>query len=449
MAGMALTGIGSGFPVQQFVDASVQAERAAKESSLNRKQGNLDVKISSYASVKKVLDSFQKSLKDLTAKDAFQTRSVALSTEGFLTTKADKNAVAGSYDIVVEKLAKAHKIGSGYATGNIKDNQGAGSLTLKTGGKEFTIDITADKSSLADIAQAINRADDNSGVKATVVTDNDGSRLVLFSDKTGVENKIEINPSVGGFGGMFDATSLKEVQPAEDAVVKIDGATVTRPSNEIKDAIAGVTLNLDKVSKDGEVTKLTIGYDKKSVTDNLKALVDSYNKIVETTKKLSSFDAENKKAGPLNGDSLLRNITTQLRDALGEQVEGASGNLKSLSDLGITTKRDGTLEIDDKILEEHIANNFDGIGRLFEGDSGIGSKLDSLLKGFTGKTGVLTTKNESLSEQLSKLGKQRIDLDDRMLKFESRVMKQFNAMDAMIGKMNDQMSSMMSMLMPT
>lgn len=447
MAGLSIPGVGSGFPVQQFVDASVQAERAAKESSLNRKQESIDVKISSYGSIKKVLDAFQKSLKDLTAKDAFQTRSAALSTEGFLTTKADKNAVAGSYDIVVEKLAKAHKVGSDYASGDIKDNQGAGSLTLKTGGKEFTVDIAEDKSSLADIAQAINRADDNSGVKATVVTDDGGSRLVLFSDKTGVENKIEVNTSVGGFGGMFATANLKEIQPAEDAVVIIDGATVTRPSNEIKDAIAGVTLNLDKVSKDGEATKLTISYDKKAVTDNLKALIDSYNKIVETTKKLSSFDAESKKAGPLNGDSLLRNITTQLRDALGEQVDGASGNLKSLSDLGITTKRDGTLEIDNKILDEHIANNFDGIGRLFDGDSGLANKLDSLLKDFTGKTGILTTKNESLSEQLSKLGKQRIDLDDRMLKFESRVMKQFNAMDAMIAKMNDQMNTMTSMLM--
>lgn len=451
MAGLSIPGVGSGFPVQQFVDATVQAERASKEGSLNRKQSDIDVKISSYASVKKELEAFQKSLKNLTDKDAFQQRSVKLSNEGFLTTQADKNAVAGSYDISVVQLAKADKVGSGYlASGtDINDNLGAGSLTLGIGAESFSVNIDAENSSLADIAKAINQADDNSGVNATVVTDDNGSRLVLFGDKTGTENKVTVNAGAGNFGGVFDGT-LENIQPAADAIIKIDGATVTRSSNEISDAIAGVTLNLDKVSTtDDPKTTLTIGYDKESVTENLKAFVDAYNKIVTTTKKLSSYDAENQKAGALNGDSLLRNITTQLRDAMGEQVDGASNTLKSLADLGITTTRDGTLEIDNKILDENIANNFDKIGRLFDGDSGLVSKLDTMLEGFTGRSGILTTRDESLNLQLGKVDKQREAFEVRMEKFEQRVMKQFNAMDAMVAEMNNQMSTMMSMLMPT
>ena len=317
------------------------------------------------------------------------------------------------------------------------------------GDKDFTVNIDAEKSSLADIAKTINQADDNNGVRATVVTDDNGSRLVLFGDKTGIENKIEISAGAADFGGIFAADKLKVIQPAVDAVIEVDGARVTRGSNEIKDVIAGVTLNLDKVNTaDDPITTLTIANDKESVTENLKSFVESYNKIVETTKKLSSYDAENKKAGPLNGDSLLRAISTQLRDALGEQVDGASSALKSLSDLGITTKRDGTLEIDNKILDNHIANNFDSIGRLFDGDSGLASKLDTMLESFTGRSGTITTKKESLDLQAGKFAKQRLDLDERMGKFESRVMKQFNAMDAMIANMNNQMNTMMSMLMP-
>lgn len=446
MAGIQLPGVGSGFPVQQFVDVTVQAERAPKENALNRKQASIDVQISSYGSIKKELDAFQKSLKDLTAKDAFQKRSVALSNEGFLAVKADKSAAAGSYEIVVQQLAKADKVGSGYVNGDIKDNLGAGNLTLKMGDKSFSVAVDAGKSSLADIARAINQAEDNAGISATVVTDDSGSRLVLFGDKTGTANKVEIS-GANGFSDIFAAGNLQNIQPAQDAIVIIDGATVTRSSNEIKDAIAGVTLNLNKLNNtDDPVTTLTIGNDKESVADNLKAFVDSYNKIVNLTKKLTSFDAENKKAGPLNGDSLARNLMTQLRDILGEQVGGSSDALKSLADLGITTKRDGTLEIDQKILDDNIANNFDKIGRLFDGDSGLANKLDGLLESFTGRTGILTTKNESLTEQLGKLSKQRLDLDDRMLRFESRVMKQFNAMDSMIAKMNDQLNSMMAML---
>ncbi|MDV2856435.1 flagellar filament capping protein FliD [Oceanimonas sp. CAM02] len=448
MAGIQLPGVGSGFPIQSFVDATVQAERAPKENALNRKQESLDVRISSYASLKKELDAFQKSLKDLTSKEAFQKRSVTLSNEGFFTAKADKNAVAGSYTLKVEQLAQAHKVGSGYVSGDIKDNLGAGSITLGMGAESFTVDVTADKSSLADIAKAINQSDDNTGVSATVVTDDNGPRLVLFGDKTGQENQISVSASGdAGLTDIFSSANMKPVQAAQDAIVNIDGATVTRSSNEIKDAIAGVTLNLDKLNNtDDPTTKLTIGYDKESVTENLKKFVESYNKIISTTKKLTSFDPESKAAGPLNGDTLVRNITSELRNALGAEVEGASSSLKSLSDLGITTKRDGTLEIDNDVLDEHIANNFDGIGRLFDGDSGLASKLDEMLEGFTGREGILTTKDESLNSQLSKLNKQRADFEDRMLKFEDRVFRQYNAMDQMIADMNNQMNSMMSML---
>lgn len=449
MAGLSIPGVGSGFPVQQFVDATVDAERVPKENAIKRKQSQVDVQISAYASIKKELDAFQKSLKGLTDKEAFQQRTVALSNKGFLTSKADKNAVAGSYDLSVVQLAKADKVGSGYlaAGTDIKDDLGAGSLTLKMGDESFDVAIDAENSSLADIAKAINQSDDNTGVKATVVTDDNGSRLVLFGDKTGAENTVSASAGAGNFSGIFD--TLTNIQPATDAIIKVDGATVTRSSNEIKDAIAGVTLNINKVSTtDDPITTLTISNDKESVTENLKSFVESYNKIVETTKKLSSYDAENKKAGPLNGDSLLRTINTQLRDAMGEQVEGASSSLKSLSDLGITTKKDGTLEIDNKILDGHIANNFDGIGRLFDGNNGLASKLDTLLEGFTGRGGTITTKKESLDLQAGKFAKQRLDLDERMGKFELRVMKQFNAMDAMIANMNNQMNTMMSMLMP-
>lgn len=452
MAGLSIPGVGSGFPVQEFVDATVDAERVPKENAIKAKQSRVDVQISAYASIKKELDAFQKSLKGLTDKEAFQQRSVSVSNEGFLTSKADKNAVAGSYNISVQQLAKADKVGSGYLapSSDIKDNLGAGGLTLSLGTESFTVAIDAENSSLADIAKAINQADDNTGVKATVVTDDNGSRLVLFGEKTGTENTVTASAGAGEFGGIFD--TITNIQPATDAIITVDGATatVTRSSNEISDAIAGVTLNLDKVSTtDDPFTTLTIANDKASVTENLKSFVESYNKIIETAKKLSSYDAENQTAGPLNGDSLLRSISAQLRDVMGEQVEGASSGLNSLSNLGITTKRDGTLEIDDKILDNHIANNFDGIGRLFDGDNGLASKLDTMLDGFTGREGTITTKKESLDLQAGKFAKQRLALDERMAKFETRVMKQFNAMDAMIANMNNQMNTMVSMLAST
>lgn len=461
MGDLKLPGVGSGFPIQSFVDLTVQAERAPKEQQFNRRASDISVQLSAYGSITGVLDGFKDALAKLGTEDAFQKRSASLSESGFVTAKADKNAVAGSYTLVVEQLAQAHKLSSQALDKDAK--LGSGSVTLKMGEESFSVDIAKDKSSLAEVAQAINSAEDNKGVRATVVTDDEGSRLVFFAEKTGTDHQITVTATGTGDGDAGASLSkLGEgqttVQAASDARLTIDGATVTSQSNEIKDAIAGVTLNLDKVNNTGADseqpnTTLTIGYDKEAVETNLKSFVEAFNKVITTVNNLTAYDAETEEAGPLNGDGSARNLSSQIRRMLSETVEGAVAPITNLTDLGVTTQEDGSIKLDTEILEKQVSENFEKVGALFsgsgnnsDGDSnkGIAGKLNTLIDDFVGKQGVLTQKGESLSEQMQKLDTEKENFETYMSSFEERVYKQFSAMDIVVAQMNQQLSSVIS-----
>ncbi|WP_417614600.1 flagellar filament capping protein FliD [Oceanisphaera sp.] len=459
MGDLKLPGVGSGFPIQNFVDITVQAERAPKEQQLARRANDIEVQLSAYGGLKGVLDEFKSSLKTLGEEEAFQKRSARLSESGFVTAKADKNAVAGSYSLQVEQLAEAHKVGTGYIDKADADKTlGSGTLTLNIGADEsFSVNIDKDKSTLAEVATAVNNAEDNKGVRATVVTDDSGSRLVFFADKTGTDNQITISATgnADGEGGASLASlgTVTDIQAAQDAIITIDGAKVTSQSNEIKDAIAGVTLDVKKMSEwedSSDHTQgrksltLTIGYDKGAVESNLKGFVESFNKVVKTIQQLSAYNPETERAGPLNGDGTARNLNSKIRQLLSESVEGAVAPVKSLTDLGITTKQDGTIELDNDLLKTQVADNFERIGLLFSTEKGVSNKLDQLMEEFVGKEGILTSKNESLNEQMRKLEQEADDFSEYMVNFEQRTYKQFSAMDMAVAQMNQQLSSVIS-----
>nr|WP_206063624.1 flagellar filament capping protein FliD [Oceanimonas sp. MB9] len=448
-----MPGVGSGFPIQSFVDATVAGERAPKDKMFSRRANDIGVQLSSYGTLKGVLDEFKTALGKLGEEEAFEKRSTSFTNSGFASATADKTAVAGSYTLSVKQLAEAHKIGtSAVPKADAEKKLGSGTLTLNVGSESFSVSIAKDKSSLAEVADAVNNAEDNKGVRATVVTDDTGSRLVFFADKTGTESQISVSASGnadGDGGASLDVLGVTtEIQAAKDAQLTIDGALITSQSNEIENAIQGVTLDLKKVNDapDGEKpdTKLTIGYDKGTVEKNLQEFVKSFNTVMATINQLTSYDPETEKAGPLNGDGTARNLTSQIRRMLSEPVEGASPPIQSLTDLGITTKKDGKIELDEDLLKKQVDENFAKIGQLFASEKGVSNKLDEMLESFVGTEGILTKRDTSLNEQMKKLDNERADFELYMEKYEERIYKQFSGMDIMVAQLNQQLNSVIA-----
>lgn len=462
MGDLKLPGVGSGFPIQSFVDATVKAERAPKEKMLANQANDIKVQLSSYGSLQSVLSDFKDSLKKLGDEEAFQKRTTSFNNSGFVNAKADKSAVAGSYTLQVDQLAQAHKIGSSYVPkADAEKKLGSGTLNFTLGEGEnaqsFGVAIDKDKSSLKDIAEAINNAEGNKGVRATVVTGEEGARLVFFADKTGTDSQIRVsatssggNESANTLASLLDTTT--EIQAAKNAEITIDGAKVISQNNEIKDAIQGVTLDIKKINDKEDPSKtdlkttttLTIGYDKGTVEKNLTDFVASFNKVMSTINQLTSYNPETERAGPLNGDGTARNLSSQIRRMLSEPIEGAVAPMRTLTDLGITSKKDGTIELDKDILKKQVDENFERIGVLFASEKGVSNKLDTLLESFVGKEGVLTKRDKSLNDKMKELDKEAVNFEMYMEKFEERTYKQFTSMDIMVAQLSQQLNSVIA-----
>ncbi|MCU8082736.1 flagellar filament capping protein FliD [Shewanella sp. SM23] len=441
------TGMGSGLKISEIVQVLVDAEKTPKEAMFNKTEDSIKAKVSAMGTLKSALSTFQDALKKLQTGDALNLRKVSVSNQTYLSATTDKTAQAGSYGIKVEQLAVNHKI----AGKNVADPAlpvGEGSLDFGINGKNFSIDVSA-TDSLAAIAKKVNESPDNAGVTATVITSDAGSRLVFSSDKSGEDNQISItaNDTTGtGLNDMFGAGNISTLQDAKNAVVYIDNQKVTSQTNEVKNAITGVTLNLTDADV-SKTTTLKIEQDDDAVKTNVKAFVDAYNSLATAVDKMSSYDKEKKTAAALQGDSMIRSIESQLRSISSERVPTDSGSSIALYDIGIKTDRYGKLSVDDTKLNKVISEDMASVEALFSTpDKGLANRFNDLADSYVKSRGLIASRQTGYTNQQSQLTDRREAFTLKMDQLTARLTKQFNAMDLVVGKLNQQSSGLVDRL---
>ncbi|WP_305423771.1 flagellar filament capping protein FliD [Photobacterium leiognathi] len=458
--GLSAGGLASGLDVAGMTQQLVAAERAPKEQRIKEQQQKLEVQLSGYGQIKSAVSGLEDMVKKFSEDKVFAGQSAKSSESGFVSVEASDKARNGSYTVEVLEIAKSHKVVTNNAfDADPKAKLGSGDLEITVDGKTMSVTIEPDKSSLKDVLNAINNSADNPGVTATVINDANGSKIVFSSTDTDVANEISIDAS-GMTGELaklsFDPANptanadMVEMQNGVDAKIKIDNFTeITSSSNKIEDAIEGVTLDIKKLTNTDDVKFATIDItnDTSTAKSSIESFVEKYNEFIDTADSLSKYDTESKSSGPLNGDSLTRSIISQMRNMMNAGIE-VDGRTYSLSDFGITTDRYGKIEIDDDKLDDALKDNFNAFNAFFHTDEkGFLDKAEAIFKGYTSSTdGSLTNKEKSLKEQQDRLNDDMDDLNERMKAFEERTYQQFTAMDAAIGKMNNQLNTMMSLM---
>ena len=386
-------GIGSGLDVNGIVSQLMASERQPL-AALAKQEAAYNQKLSAFGQVRSALASFQTAMQGLSNGSKFQALSATSSDTKVLTASASGKATAGSYQIEVQQLAQQHKLASnGYATTDAVI--GSGTLTIQFGtydsglntftanAAKATQSLTIDpaNNTLGGIRDAINSA--KAGVTATIVNDGSasGNRLVLTSTDSGAANslKISVSDSDGnnldssGLSALaYDPTvgatpdsgkNLGQVAAASNALLTIDGIAVSKSGNTISDAITGVSLTLAQTNV-GQSLSLNVSRDTKTITDAVQSFVTAYNGASGTLKKLTAFNGVGAQNGILLGDSTARGIQVQMRNMLNTSVD-SGGALTTLSQIGVSFNRDGTLELDNTKLNTAIDTNFDGISALF------------------------------------------------------------------------------------
>ncbi|MBK5929715.1 flagellar filament capping protein FliD [Halochromatium salexigens] len=432
-------GIGSGLDLNGLLDQLRDAERGRLEPLAQQKEAQ-EAKLSAYGKLQGALSAFQSASSALNSSSLYESVSSNV-TGSSVTSAANSDAVPGRYDVTVNDLARSQSIATdGFAE---EHTFSEGTLSIETGSGTFEIAV-ADGDTLATLRDSINDAD--AGVTASIV--NDGSanpfRLVLMTDETGEDAAIQSIDFVDGSGttipdeGLtFDGTTgtgeMEEVAEAQNATLKVNGIDITSQGNRVEEAIQGVTLDL---AETGDSTVI-VERNNRGVRDAVNAFVDNYNSLRETTNELTSFNAETGEAGELLGDSTLRTIESRLRSTLGSGV--AEGEFRSLSEIGISLQRDGTLQLDDARLDEVIVNDREALTEFFAGqsqDSGMAGALSQTLSQLLGDSGLLDNARSGVQNRITSIDNRTERMEISIERTIERYRSQFAQLDSMVAEMN-------------
>ena len=470
MAGV--TGIGSGIDIDSIVKSMVAAERAPKESQLANLEKKTTTQITAIGALKSAISDFQTALGGLNKPELFQARSATSSKSDLVGVTAGTTAGAGNYQVEVKQLATSSKVALPAVTNTAESPArfAGGTLEIALGvpgnpptKESFSITVDESSNTLAGMRDAINTAGKELGVSATIVTDEDGSRLVLSSSKTGAGRDITVavsnneTPAQGfldlsslAFDGTASSTGpgARVLATAQSAELSVDGLKVISETNKVEDAIEGVTLDLKAKTIANEPLTITVAEDKAGVKKQIESFVDSYNKLIGTinaqTKVTPVGEGKTPVTGALVGDATTRTLLNTIRNEL-VNVQGDSA-LRALSDIGITTQKDGTLAIDSAKLDKAMADNFNELPGLFTGEKGLATRLDEKLKPYTQTGGILEQRNKAMTETISDIDKQKENLNRRITSLQERLYKQFNAMDLLVGQLTSTSNSLIASL---
>lgn len=310
--------------------------------------------------------------------------------------------------------------------------------------------LTNDGVTIEELQSAINSHPDNDGVKATLVRSGDGISMVLNGKNTGQANAI------GGVsvtlapadikGNTVDITQpengQKNLQAAKDAIVKYGSMELTSATNKMENVIDGISLNL----KDTGAVNVKVERDEAAVNTNIKAFVDAYNSVIETVNTYTKSSEDG--AAALSGDSATRSMISRMRGVIGDEY--TISTYQTLSQLGITTSRKGTLEIDQKKLDKALEDDFEAVSTMFLGNdtqTGMMDEMLVILDDYHKNGGTYDRRIDQLEYSNKQIVEDREKLDERMEAKTLYLRNYYAKMDSQIAQMNQTQSMLVSMLM--
>lgn len=360
-------------------DALIAAQVATKTAQATTISTNItanEAKISAYQNLQSLLgtlstdtDSLSDSIVNSLSSSAYGARAATITSTGDVSASAalsmsiGNGAVTGDHSLTISQIAEAQKVLGSAVSDQTAQLGYAGTFSLGlAGGASADISVTSGMS-LVDLADAINAQTSTTNVQASVIqvssTDfemvlsatNDNADIVTSSvSGDDVMNKLGVTDSSGGFANVL--------QDAQAANFTLDGVPITRNTNDITDVVSGVTFNLLQTTPAGAAVDISIEPDTSSITTALQTFVTTYNAFRDFVAGQQTLDSDGTvdSASVLFGDGTMRDITTQMEQALNSSIGGMS-----LSDLGLSFDEKNDLVLDTSALSTTMTNSLDGV----------------------------------------------------------------------------------------
>ncbi|MEW6441367.1 MAG: flagellar filament capping protein FliD [bacterium] len=441
MATLSVSGLTTGIDYNSLIEQLINVERVPINRLESRKAG-YEQKAAAYADLSTKLDALEAAAAALRSSSGFADKTVTVSDPTILTADAGSSATTGDYSLIVSELALSHKLisGNGLASEDGTIASGAGQFRFKIGesGTEYAVDVDAE-TTLEELKDALNALD--VGLNAVIIDEGQGAtpyRLILSSEDTGATNKIIVTQDDTNLGFPVNDTTLVSalhIQKPQDAEIELDGFTVYRSGNTVTDLIPGVTLFLHK-AQEGSSVALQVSQDRAGITAKIQTLIDSYNEVVTYISGRSDYDTEEHTADPLYAEGTVRAILRRMGSIVSSGVSGLPAELKALSQIGVSTQRDGTLALDQGELQDALDEDPAAVTNLFidgAATEGVAEKLYQMAFAATrSEDGDLAIRIEGLSSRMQSLETKIREQEAALERYEVRLRAQFAALESLI-----------------
>jgi flagellar hook-associated protein 2 len=444
MAIAATTGLMSGIDYGTLIGQLMSLQR----EPINVLSDDRD-KLTKLSSTYDTLNSLVETLRDageaFNESEDFNVFTSASTDENILTASSGSTAGAGTYDLVVSSLAKAHKmIATGVATSTSTVASGTGTFVFTVaGGADQTVDVTA-TTTLEELRDAINAL--GAGATASILNDGDASvpyRLTIKSDSTGTSNDIAI-------GTNDTDLTISQLQASANAAFTVDSLSISSETNTVTEVIDGVTLNL--LSADAATTvNVTIARDAGSVRAKVQDILDAYNAVAEYIEKNNRYDTEAKIAEPLFGEAIARSIRDDLRSVMMSEVSGLDSAMNRLVHAGVSIDIHGKFSLDSTTFDTALSTDFANLRDLFVEDStaykGFGGLIQDIADEITSfSDGRIKQKQSGISTTIDNIDTTTRNKELQLAAYEARIRGEFTALELLLAGMRQQSSYLTSLL---
>ena len=224
-----------------------------------------------------------------------------------------------------------------------------GEIQLVVGSQDYALDVSGSDNNLNGLAQAINGA--GAGVTATVTGSAGAYSLSLSAS----------GPTTIQLNDLQSPTNLiSDTNQGSNSNFDLNGVPISESTNNITDVIPGVSFTLLNTNPTGSVT-LSLATDPTQLSSALQTFVTDYNTLVS---QVQAQQGQN--AGPLQGDLIINEITTDMQDLVTYFDPSSSSSIRSLSDLGVTFNDTGQMNFStstfNALSDNQISDAFQFLG---------------------------------------------------------------------------------------
>ena len=361
--------------------------------------------------------------------------------------KTDFNQITGSrslYRVNVNSLLTESGL---YRDGDITEG------TFKIGDAEFTIDSTT---TLASLIDQINRSQT---AYATAYWDTLSGTMVIQSTLTGA-SLINIEAGTSNFTDIMGFTTVTDTGASalvtssqtlgKNAVVRINGTTVTATSNVITSDVSrikGLTINLKDVSE-GETVTITVEQDDEAIFNAVSDTIDAYNAMMEALNKELSDKST------LGNEALLKLMRNNLKRLMTSSLSGAYV-FKNLAAIGISTgeAQDSitldvtSLMIDKDTFMNALDTDSDAVKALLVGtqtNPGIFLQANNIVESSIKSSGYFSNMIDSLTRNIDRIEEKINKTNDEINKYRDRLERQFHNMELTISGLQNAYSAFLN-----